>query len=53
MEYLDFTKNFKSIYINDFIENKFGNIKLHKSKKRLELRLCKSIIKHRYSVLLY
>lgn len=53
MKFLGFTKNFKYISIDNFINNDFGNIKLYKSKKRLELRLSKDIINNECSIKLY
>jgi hypothetical protein len=52
MKFSCFTKTNKNINIDNFIHKKFGNIKLYKSKKRLELRLSKNII-HKYSIKLY
>lgn len=46
MKFSSFTKNLKNISIDNFIDKKIGNVKLYKSKKRLELRLCKNIITH-------
>ena len=34
----------KSINIKNFIDDKYGNVKLYKSKKRLELRIKKDVI---------
>ena len=48
-----FTKTGTNILIDNFIDNKIGNVKLYKSKKRLELRLCKDIINSFCSVKLY
>jgi hypothetical protein len=48
-----FTKTGMNILIDNFIDNKIGNVKLYKSKKRLELRLCKDIINSFCSVKLY
>jgi hypothetical protein len=39
-----FTKSMKSINITNFIDDKYGNVKLYKSKKRLELRVKKNVI---------
>lgn len=39
-----FTKSMKSINIKNFIDDKYGNVKLYKSKKRLELRIKKDVI---------
>jgi len=41
-----FTPKKKSIKTNGFIHNKYGSVTLYKSKKRLELRLSKNILKH-------
>jgi hypothetical protein len=38
------TKQQKSILIQNFINNKYGNVKLYKSKKRIELRFTKEIL---------
>ena len=53
MKFSGFTRSCKSILIDNFIDNKFGNVRLYKSKKRLELRLCKDIINNDYSTKLY
>ena len=42
--YILFIKSYKNISIENFIDIKVGNVKLYKSKKRLELRLSKDII---------
>jgi|TARA_B110000208_G_scaffold182737_1_gene234761 hypothetical protein len=39
-----FTKQYKSIYIDNIIENKYGDARLYSSKKRIELRLRDNII---------
>lgn len=39
-----FTKQGQSIMVGKFIDEKFGNVKLYKAKKRIELRLSKSCI---------
>lgn len=44
MEFNCFTRSCKNINISNFIDDKYGNVKLYKSKKRLELRLDKKII---------
>ena len=44
MKFASFTKSCKNITIDNFIDKKYGNVKLYKSKKRLELRLSKNII---------
>jgi hypothetical protein len=41
---MGFTKSLKSININNFIDINYGNVKLYKSKKRLELRINKNIL---------
>ena len=41
-----FSKQAKSIKTTGFINNKYGNVILYKSKKRLELRLNKCILEH-------
>ena len=33
------SKTTKSVFLNNFIDERFGNAKIYKSKKRLELRL--------------
>lgn len=49
-----FTQRAQSILINGFIEEKYGNVKLYKAKKRIELRLKKSCIEENpFSVKLY
>lgn len=53
MKFSEFTQSCKNILINNFINKKFGNVKLYKSKKRLELRLCKDIINNECSIKLY
>lgn len=47
------TKKKKNIELFNFIERENGNVKLYKSKKRLELRLNKDIIKNAFAVKLY
>ncbi len=42
-----------NINVCNFINTSFGNVKLYKSKKRLELRLYPSILKSEYAVNLY
>jgi hypothetical protein len=44
MKCSSFTKSCKNILIDNFIESKYGNVRLYKSKKRLELRLHKNIL---------
>jgi predicted Fe-Mo cluster-binding NifX family protein len=53
MKFGEMTKKCKSIVINNFIDNNIGNVKLYKSKKRLELRLCKTIISNEHSIKLF
>lgn len=53
MKFAEFTKSYKNIAINNFINKKFGNVRLYKSKKRLELRLSKDIINHKHSAKIY
>jgi hypothetical protein len=53
MEFASFTKSKKNIIIDNFIDEEYGNVKLYKSKKRLELRLCKNIIDSEYSIKIY
>jgi len=53
MNFSKFTKSCKSIIICNFIDNENGNVKLYKSKKRLELRLCKNIINQDCSIKIF
>jgi len=53
MKFSKFTKSCKNISIDNFIDENIGNVKLYKSKKRLELRLCKNIIKLECSTQLF
>lgn len=53
MEFDGFTKACKSIIINNFIDKKYGETKLYKSKKRIELRSNKNIINESCSIKLY
>ena len=53
MKFSKFTKLCKNISIDNFIDIKFGNVKLDKSKKRLELRLHKDIINNYCTTKLY
>lgn len=53
MKFFEFSKTCKNIIINNFIDAKIGNVKLYKSKKRLELRLCKDILHHECTVKLF
>jgi len=48
-----FTKKGKSIDIGGFIDKSIGNVKLYKSKKRIELRLKQSCLSHEYAIQLY
>jgi len=41
-----FSSQRKSIKTNGFIDNKYGNVILYKSKKRLELRLNSSVLEN-------
>jgi len=53
MKFSGFTKTRKNISIDNFIDDTFGNVKLYKSKKKLELRLCKDILNNKCSIKLY
>ena len=57
MKFLKFikgqTENSVNILIGNFIDKNIGNVKLYKSKKRLELRLCKDILHHECSIKLF
>jgi len=53
MEYASFSKSNKNILIDNFIDETYGNVKLYKSKKRLELRLCKDIIHLEHSIKIF
>jgi hypothetical protein len=44
MEFSCFSKSCKNILLNNFIDKNYGNVKLYKSKKRLELRIDKNIL---------
>jgi len=46
-----FTQKGMSIDLENFIDEKYGNVKLYKSKKRLELRLHKNFIKDHGEIL--
>jgi hypothetical protein len=48
-----FTKLGKSINIGGFLDKTIGNVKLYKSKKRIELRLNVSCLTHEYAIQLY
>ena len=43
----------KSILIQKFINNKYGNVKLYKSKKRIELRFTKEILNMFNTIIIY
>lgn len=43
----------KNIIINNFINPSYGNVKLYKSKKRIELRLNIDVLKSEYAVKIY
>ena len=47
------TKQQKSILIQNFINNKYGNVKLYKSKKRIELRFTKEILNMFNTIIIY
>jgi hypothetical protein len=47
------TRSCKNINIINFIDSKLGTVNLYKSKKRLELRLTKNIIKNKNTILVY
>ena len=53
MKFNNFTKSYKNILISNFIDEAHGVVKLYKSKKRIELRLHKNIIKHEYTIKLF
>jgi hypothetical protein len=42
-----------NIIVNNFINSTYGNVHLYKSKKRMELRLHRAILKHAYTVKIY
>ena len=42
-----------NIIVNNFINSTYGNVRLYKSKKRMELRLRPAILKHAYTVKIY
>lgn len=44
---------YKNILIDNFIDDAYGNVKLYKSKKRLELQLNKNILNLKFSIKLY
>jgi hypothetical protein len=47
------TKGGVSIFLKNFINSAHGNVKLYKSKKRVELRLSKAVIEHPHAVSIY
>jgi hypothetical protein len=47
------SKGKKSIMCSNFIDEKFGRTKIYKSKKRFEIRFCKSIIDNDNTVRIY
>lgn len=47
------TKGGVSIFLNNFIMPGHGNVKLYKSKKRIELRLSKAVVEHEHAVSIY
>ncbi len=53
MSFSKFTKSYKNILIDNFIDEKNGNVKLYKSKKRLELRLSKDILNNECSIRIF
>lgn len=53
MKFIEFTKSHKSINIADIIDTQYGDVKLYKQKKRIELRFKKSILKLECSIKLY
>lgn len=48
-----FTKNNKSLKVSNIINNFYGQTKIYKAKKRLEIRFKKSILKSKYIVKIY
>jgi hypothetical protein len=46
-------KNNKNIIVSNFISSEYGNVKLYKSKKRMELRLNKTIKNNEYCIKIY
>jgi len=50
---MGFTKAEKNIKTVNFIDESYGNVRLYKSKKRLELRLSKSCLGSVYAIKLY
>jgi hypothetical protein len=53
IEFNGFTPKCKSAMISNFVNDKYGETKLYKSKKRIELRLNKNIINETCSIKLY
>ena len=47
------TKKYVNIHINNFIDSKYGKVKLYKSKKRMELRLDKNVINYENTIKIY
>jgi hypothetical protein len=42
-----------NIIVNNFINSTYGNVRLYKSKKRMELRLHRAILQHEHTVKIY
>lgn len=53
IEFNSFTKKQQSIILNNVIESKYGNARIYKSKKRMELRLTKNILEDECTIKLY
>ena len=51
--FIENTKSCVNIKVDRFINSQFGNVKLYKSKKRMELRLTKNIIHHPNAIKVY
>jgi len=47
------TKGGVSIFLKNFINPEHGNVKLYKSKKRVELRLSRAVVEHPHAVSIY
>jgi hypothetical protein len=47
------TKGGVSIFLKNFIKPEHGTVKLYKSKKRVELRLKRSVVEHEHAVSIY
>lgn len=47
------TKGGVSIFLKNFIRPEDGNVKLYKSKKRVELRLSKAVVEHPFAMSIY